>query len=190
VLERVTLRPFHPTLKHVTFTLSDWEFPTDPSIREYVYDDTYSECRGSDTISFDQLDGDPILDSYACFVGENCDGGPCSIIFQPVAVFSSATQFLNTCVEAIVPITAPGPTPVVPSIPNDNESSYLVQFEASWANIIHTDTSQTTCAFQQDSVVNLYCDSGSTIQYLSSRQCCVKRRVTMSYDAVVLPVTM
>jgi hypothetical protein len=132
------------------------------SAREYVYDDTYFECDSAAAISFD-LAADP-FDVYACEIGEDCKGEACTVAFTDMYINAYVPKFYDTCVEAIVPITAyPTPAP----LPESSGLTVTVRFEGSWGNLFDSDDSINSCSSGNPAVI-LSCENGASIEYILS----------------------
>lgn len=96
--------------------------------RQYVFDDTYFECRSRNISTADTAA--PPNDVYTCFSGQQCNGQGCSFEFDPIQVVTEVPNFAKDCVQALVPIDR-FPTPA----PQAETSLYQVRFEASWLTI-------------------------------------------------------
>lgn len=132
------------------------------STREYVFDDTYFECDSADAISFDSL-ADP-FDVYTCEIGKDCEGEACSVAFSNMYINAYVPKFLDTCVEALVPITTyPTPAP----IPESSGLTVSVRFEASWGNLFDSEDSVSSCS-NGNPVVIVSCENGALIEYVLS----------------------
>jgi hypothetical protein len=131
------------------------------SIREYVYDDTYFECTGSG-FAFDGV-ADP-RDLYSCADNPKCDGEGCVLLFGSMLIYSETSNFLSTCVEAIVPITA---YPTTSPVESPSSETFSVQFEASWGNLFDPVESSSSCTMGTAFVI-LSCDNGASIERMSA----------------------
>ena len=132
------------------------------STREYVYDDTYFECNTAEAISFDLL-ANP-FDLYTCEIGQDCKGEACTVAFTDMYIDAYVPKFLDTCVEAIVPITA---YPTLAPIPQSSGLTVSVRFEASWGNLFDSEDSINTCSTGNPAVI-LSCENGASIEYILS----------------------
>jgi hypothetical protein len=138
--------------------------PTSAGVeRNFVFDDTYFECRSPNVSAADTALAPN--DEYACFNGQECKGGQaCSFEFNPIQVLSQVPNFANECIQALVPIDG-FPTPA----PQAETSLYRVRFEASWISI---NPNTENCASNSDSSPKILatCDNNgeSTIVFVNA----------------------
>jgi hypothetical protein len=132
------------------------------STREYVYDDTYFECDSVGSISFDTLP-DP-LDSYTCEVGLDCMGQACTVDFDDMYINAYVPKFLDTCVEAIVPITS---YPTRAPTSEETGLTISVRFDGSWGNLFDSEDAISTCSTGNPTAI-LSCENGASIEYVLS----------------------
>jgi hypothetical protein len=130
--------------------------------REYVYEDTYFECDTGTlgSVSFDGLP-DP-FDLYTCSEGSNCNGESCNVAFQDFSINAEVPEFLDECVEAMVPITV---YPSLAPVQTSTGSIVSAQFEASWGNLYDSEQAMNTCTMGNPLTI-LSCENGASIEYL------------------------
>jgi hypothetical protein len=134
------------------------------SSREYVYDDTYFECRGlgSRTFDFARTDQDP--DVYVCRSGEVCGTAACNFAFDDLIVRADVPNLIvDSCIETTeeftsFPTVAPGPSP---------SFDYSVRFEASWAIRYDSEASVATCTSTNPTLV-VSCENDARIDFVTS----------------------
>jgi hypothetical protein len=132
--------------------------------REYVYDDTYFECRGlgSLTVDFARTDQDP--DVYVCTSGEVCGTAACNFAFDDLIVRADVPSLIvDSCIETTeeftsFPTTAPGPSP---------SFDYSVRFEASWAIRYDSDASVATCTSANPTLI-VSCENEASVVFITS----------------------
>jgi hypothetical protein len=117
------------------------------SIREYVYDDAYVECRGLDTFTFDYAtDRDP--DVYVCISGDTCGAEACNFVFDDLAVIVDLQSYTDLCVET-------------------TQIDYSVRFEASWAIQYESDELIATCN-STNPTLNVSCVNDARIDFVNA----------------------
>jgi hypothetical protein len=134
------------------------------SLREFVYDDTFVDCRndGSFVIDLNPIDA---VDIFACVSGMKCGGDECSLPFLDFWIEADVPKFYETCVEALVDKT-PFPTKA-PAMSSKVE--YTAQFEASWATVYDPLNASSYCASSQGDVgVTISCGIGANISFATS----------------------
>jgi hypothetical protein len=133
------------------------------STRAYTYDDTYFECDSAAALPFDAVD-DP-GDVYSCEAGRDCDGQACNVAFGDIYINAYVPQFIDTCVEATIPITA-FPTPA-PALPVSGGVRVSARFQAAWGNLFDSTESLAACTTENPTVI-LACENGASIEYVLS----------------------
>jgi hypothetical protein len=135
------------------------------SSRDYVFDDTYFECKSPGSFSINTaLDGGGESDIYTCGNGENCAGLECSVPFSDLYVNADLPQFLDRCVESTVPVT-PFPT----AAPGPSAFEFSAQFQASWGRLYGPTTSESTCTGGNPAVI-VSCENGASISFVNSTE--------------------
>jgi hypothetical protein len=135
------------------------------SSRGYVYNDTYFECRGLDTITLDYLT-DP--DIYVCISGVTCGASQsCNFAFNDLLVRAELPRFLDSsCIETTLSEITPFPT-VSPTVPTSASSlDYSARFQASWAVRYDSEASIAVCTSANPSIL-VACDNESRIQLVN-----------------------
>lgn len=133
------------------------------SSRDYVYDDTYFDCKSLGSFSLNTaLDNDGENDIYTCGNGANCAGLECSVPFSDVYVNADVRLFFDRCVESTVPIT-PFPT----AAPITSSFEFSAQFQASWGRLYDPTTSESACTDGNPGVI-VSCGNGASISFVNS----------------------
>jgi hypothetical protein len=138
------------------------------SSREYVYDDTYFECRGLDTFTLDYAPPtDP--DIYVCISGGVCGAEACNFAFDDLGVIVDLPSYYDICVETMEEITlfptvAPGPSP---------SFDYSVRFGASWAIRYNSDASIEDCNSDNPALIVL-CENDARIDFFTATDSSMK----------------
>lgn len=138
------------------------------SSRQYRYDDTYSECRfGTSTslgYAYDVEVENEAEDLYTCIAGDNCEGQSCQFSFPEMRVYATLSNLVNSCIESTVGI------PIAPETPQNSlsPSTYTVQFEASWAQLFESDSSQSSSCSSENPSVLITCGAGSSITFANA----------------------
>jgi hypothetical protein len=133
------------------------------SSRDYVYDDTYFDCKSLGSFSLNTaLDNEGENDKYTCANGENCAGLECSVPFSDLYIDAYVPLFFDKCVESNIPIT-PFPT----AAPISSTFEFSAQFQASWGRIYDPTTSESACTDGNPGVV-VSCENGAAITFVNS----------------------
>ena len=130
--------------------------------REYVYDDTFVDCRFGLSSSLGNSINLEEENIYTCVTGDDCKGLSCFVPFDEIFMYATLPSYLDSCVESLVDIT-PSPT----LSPQISSKQYIVQFEASWAFVYDVEISQATCASSNPSVL-ITCGAGTSINFVNS----------------------
>jgi hypothetical protein len=134
------------------------------SSREYVYDDTYFECRGLGTFTFDYVLTIQDPDVYVCVDGDFCGADACNFAFEDLAVIVDFPSLIvDKCIETTETITsfatvAPGPS---------SSFDYSVRFGASWAIRYDSDASIATCTSANPAVI-VSCENDARIDFVTA----------------------
>jgi hypothetical protein len=120
------------------------------SDHEYVFDDTFAECRSLDSFTID-LDSIDSTDIFACVSGMKCGGQECFFPFLEFSVEASVPNFLDTCVDSYI-----------------SYLEYSAQFEASWSVVFDPLESSTSCFTDKNPVAFIACQNNSIIEYVNS----------------------
>jgi hypothetical protein len=121
-----------------------------------IFDDFYFECINNKF----PADGNP-GDVYTCFEGEACNqGDACDVDFDRIIVSADVPNFLDKCVEALVPLS-PAPTPEIIST-----ATYTARFSAAWG-LLFDAVSDPFC-FGSTPTVRMTCRNGN-IKFVRSR---------------------
>jgi hypothetical protein len=134
------------------------------SSRAYVYDDTYFECRGLDTFTYNYaaIYEDP--DLYVCISGEFCGVDACNFAFDDLAVIVDVPSLIvDSCIETTEVITsfptlAPGPSP---------SFNYSVRFVASWMIQYDSDAAMETCT-SSSPILIVACENDARIDFVTA----------------------
>jgi hypothetical protein len=132
--------------------------------REFVYDDTFTECRSKNAFTLDLAQVDD-TDIVACVNGMKCEGKQCFFNFSDFWMEADVPKFYETCVDSLVAKTTfPTLAPMSPSF------EYSAQFEASWAIVYDPVESSSSCGSSQGDAgyVTISCDVDANVSYINS----------------------
>jgi hypothetical protein len=139
------------------------------SIRGYVYDDTYFECRGLGTFTFDYAITDQDPDVYVCVDGDFCGAEACNFAFNDLVVIGDLPSYIDLCVETMEEITsfptvAPGPS---------SSFDYSVRFGASWAIRYDSVASIADCTSANPMLI-VSCENDARIDFVTATDTSMK----------------
>jgi hypothetical protein len=138
--------------------------------REYVYDDTYFECRGLGAYTRNFATGqDP--DVYVCSSGDSCGAAQaCNFAFDHLGVIVDLPSLMvDKCIETketftSFPTVAPGPSP---------SFNYSVRFGALWAILYDSDASMETCTSANPAII-VSCENDARIDFVNATDSSMK----------------